>query len=170
MEKITPRVSRAIDTFLDAINNGTLVKGTCVACAVGNLVAKGMGATIEVKKYGRHTMVSCDKDVHSWNIFFQTSNGKQSGPACNFIKASYDYVKQGELCVNSTEFTKEELAKIEFTFETNTKIRYDDYHLYADKTIKNDQIKGLSAVIEVMKTFDDCNFSIKERFVDKVLV
>ena len=36
---MTPRIQEAIDVFLDAINNGTLAKGTCTACAVGNLAA-----------------------------------------------------------------------------------------------------------------------------------
>ena len=44
---MTERISKAIDIFLDAVNNGTLAKGTCIACAVGNLVAHGMGGEIK---------------------------------------------------------------------------------------------------------------------------
>lgn len=38
---MTQRVQKAIDIFLDAINNGTLAKGSCTRCAVGNLVRAG---------------------------------------------------------------------------------------------------------------------------------
>ena len=40
------RITKAIDIFLDAINEGTLAKGNCCACAVGNLVAHGMNGKI----------------------------------------------------------------------------------------------------------------------------
>ena len=71
---MTPRISKAINIFLEALKDGTLAKGTCTACAVGNLVAAGMDAKV-YKEFG---VFYCDKDNSKWNQLFVTMNGDEN--------------------------------------------------------------------------------------------
>lgn len=147
---MTPRIQRAIDIFLDAINNGTLAKGICAKCAVGNLCG-GNGA---------------------WAHLFITIDNRQTLrngdiPTFHFHKHPID-IKMGLEAISVTEFTESELAKIEYAFETNSKIDIDYYEFYSKEEIRADQIKGLEAVIKVMLEFDDCKEDdIKEIFTEK---
>lgn len=153
------RLERTIDIFLDAINNGTLAKGSCVACAVGNLVANGLNAKIFQDSYG---FFYCKKDNIFWrNLFITIKNNMQ-------IK-NKDIILEKKL-EGLTEYSIEELALIEYTFETNTFISYLKYPCYTEKEIKQDQINGLSAVIELIKSFDnDKSFNIEKKFINKVI-
>lgn len=139
------RIEKAIDIFLDAINNGTLVKGTCVACVVGNLVAYGLGAPI----FKRYHYFDCELDNISWKwAFYTVSNEQRIFPE----KFKDPAVLK---CVKATDFSLEELMKIENAFETNTEIPCDHYFDFTSSEIRADQIKGLAAVIKVMETFDN---------------
>lgn len=163
MSNITsPRIQKAIDIFLDAVNGETLAKGTCTACAVGNLVAAGLGGTIQYDS--EYQRLCCDKPNDAWRIAFMTNpyNGSQER---NKLAEQHPSVMAN---VEATDFSVNELSAIEYTFETNTRILYEDYPRFSSDEIKADQIKGLSAVIEVMKTFDDQVFSVQTEFVDKL--
>ena len=152
---MTERVKRAIDIFLDAINNGTLMKGTCAACAVSNLVAHGMGL-----KLTPSTLFEYD-NVSGWAIAFTTDASGQSIWEENF--------KMPEVvqCVRATDFTLEELMAIEFAFERAAEISYIEYGNHSPQQVRADQIAGLKAVVEVMLTFDDCKESVEEVFTQK---
>jgi hypothetical protein len=43
---MTQRFKNAIDALVYAFFNDTLAKGTCAACAVGNIVAHGWGKKV----------------------------------------------------------------------------------------------------------------------------
>lgn len=161
---MTNRIEKAIDIFLDAVNSGTLAKGTCAACAVGNLVAHGMNGTISKVKsqHGDHDAFKSDVENSNWAYAFTTSEGDQT------IYGGYLNDPLVLSNVEATDFTIKELAKIEFAFETNTKIRFTKYHLATPKQIRADQIKGLEAVINVMMTFDDVKADVKEVFTNKL--
>lgn len=165
---MTNRVQNAIDIFLDAINKGTLAKGTCVACAVGNLVASGMGAKIYINGFDEANIpvFNCNINNHTWNVVFMTSLGYQEQ---NFelLNSKSSYVKEIKKLMDSTGFTPEELAKIEFAFETNTRIKIYYYNKYSKEAIREDQINGLKAVVEVMMTFDDIKEDVDEVFTKK---
>ena len=120
------RVKEAIEVFIKAIDTQTLVKGTCSACAVGNLVAFGMGAEIEKERNYLAYKGGILVDNVSWYIPRDEKNL---------------VVSKGV-----TKFTDEELAQIEHTFESNTKISYIHYNIHTYSEILNDQIKGLEAV------------------------
>jgi len=159
---MTQRVKDAIDVFLDAINNGTLAKGSCTACAVGNLVAHGMGGTISTDGRG---YVNCDVNNFAWGYYFSTSNGSQKVVNPNFEEP--DLVE----CINATSFSLEEIMAIEYAFETNTSIYHTEYFKVNKELIKQDQIKGLEAVIETMLAFEnDTETNVKEVFTNKVLI
>lgn len=162
---MTDRVQRAIDTLLDAINNRTLAKGTCVACAVGNLVAKGMGAEIERITHPKQTSFQCNEDNGYWGKLFYTSHGYQKR-----LITDEKWEKNAMENIKATEFSLAELMAIEFAFETNTEISWEHYHRHSDEEIKKDQIKGLEAVINVMMDFDDIKEDVKEVFTKKVKI
>ena len=155
---MTPRIQKAIDIFLDAIIEGTLAKGTCVACAVGNLVAHGLGGKI----YEYANSFICDKENSTWALIFSTSNGKQS-----VRTTSHNLLEKIEKQISFTDFSKEELMKIEYAFETNTKIHFNHYDLFNKEEIRADQIRGLEAVVKVMLEFDEQEDNVKEVFTEK---
>lgn len=161
---MTKRIEKAIDIFLDAVNNGTLAKGSCVACAVGNLVAHGMNGTIsKVKsKYGDYDVFKSDVNNSSWSDAFLTDKGEQKICGNNL---NTPWVLSN---VEATDFTVLELAQIEFAFENNTEIYYTEYYSATPQEIRADQIKGLEAVINVMMTFDEVEADVKEVFTNKL--
>jgi len=150
------RITRAIDIFLDAINKGTLAKGTCSACAVGNLVAKGR---LEIDSRGS---IGCSGfDNTAWADAFCTNENGQQVYTHNMTDPKVLFN------VEQTEFTIEELIAIEFTFETNTKLDYFYYSRSTPEEIRADQIAGLSAVIKVMESFTEEQESYVEDFVER---
>lgn len=144
------RIEKAIDTFLDALNEGTLAKGYCKACAVGNLVAKGLKGKISILKNDGFIYVDCNVENDNWGNLFLTSKGVQSkynyGP-CDITNKALENIE-------ATDFSMEELMKIEYAFETNTEIMIQNYSDYSREAIRQDQINGLKAVIKVMEGFE----------------
>lgn len=155
---MTPRIEKAIDIFLDALNKGTLAKGTCKACAVGNLVAHGLGGKI----WKDGDIFQCSVSNHHWyNVFCTNSLGHQYKHPEKLSKT------QVLSNIEATDFSWEELAAIEYAFEINTYISHIYYDYYSPEEIRADQIKGLEAVVQVMLTFDDCKESVREVFTEK---
>lgn len=151
---MTPRVQKAIDIFLDALNNYTLNAGSCSACAVGNLVAAGRNLKYK-DVYGSKTVES----PLYWHNKFLTANGIQRGLFCS---AQY-YIDLADADIASTDFSEDELKQIEFTFETNS----CHYEGLTKEAIRKNQIKALTAVVNVMLTFDDCKIEESKQFVEK---
>lgn len=169
---LTERISNAIDIFLDAINEGTLAKGDCTKCAIGNLVRKGMGLSKEEYCLGKLRSLG-DGSFINWSLIFSTNNrfNYQKNKPQKFnrdnykaILVNYPLIKEQ---IDSTEFTVEELAKIENTFEKNTKIWFSDYIFHSKEKVREDQIRGLEAVVRVMMEFDNCEDNVKEVFTSK---
>ena len=158
---MTGRIERAIDVFLDAINKGTLAKGKCSACAVGNLVAHGIGMEIDPIRLICVDIGGFNTNNTHWGDLFCTVEGRQFMFDIN--PDSHDAMAN----IKSTEFTFEELAKIEFAFETSTQINGVRYKYHTKEEVRADQIKGLEAVIKVMLEFDDQKLDVKEIFTKK---
>jgi len=160
------RVKRAIDIFLEALKTNTLVKGDCRACAVGNLIADSMGAKITVHNeldHYRKLKIDCTEDNAFWGDIFSTSNGYQDFSAGLCSAGLFTGMVFG------TEFSLDELMKIEFAFETNTEINASDYPDNDYGVILLDQINGLEAVIKVMLGFsNDTKTNIREVFTNKI--
>ena len=150
------RVENAIDIFLDAISNNTLAKGTCAACAVGNLCAKVIGHT--------PTLNTDWQPNNIWARLFMTSRKSQQDMR---VFNTPEDIKEAEELISKTEFTEEELAKIEYAFETNTQIDYVLYGNYTPEELREDQIKGLEAVVKVMLSFDGSKEKVKEVFTKR---
>jgi hypothetical protein len=155
---MTERVQKAIDIFLDSLNSDTLINGKCAACAVGNLIAAGCG----IKLYKDYGFVTADNaefmtpygPVHftAWNHLFLTSeNGQTRNDLSSY---SLEHQLQMQALVDTTGFTIDELAEIEYTFETVAR--------------HQGVIHALEAVVKVMMRFDEVDSSVvKEVFTDK---
>ena len=171
---MTERVQKAIDIFLDAINKGILAKGSCRACAVGNLVAHGLGVELKISGVNSYPVIYASKDNTAWGtLFFTNSSGDQvvaTKEELESIRNSYpEELESAFNNIKATDFTLEELMKIENAFETNTEIFLDEYYSHSKQQIRKDQIKGLEAVVKVMMTFDDIKEDVKEVFTNKAL-
>jgi len=166
---ITPRVSKAIDIFLDALNEGTLKAGRCSTCAVGNLVRAGM--LLEGKDiaggYCKDTVaVTVDgRNVSNrdWRWLFLTSYFSigtrilTEPVQSNGQNSTDEEIRRGRIAISFTDFTEEELSKIENVFEVS--ISRDN------KT----EVQALAAVVDLMLTFDDITSTSSEAcFVNRV--
>ena len=137
---MTPRIEKAINIFLDAINNGTLASGTCAACAVGNLVAYELNHKPIIK-------VNTGIDGQPNMLWY-----KIVSPKCPITRATKEAaIKQ----INLTDFTVNEIIEIERVFEINTKIGCLSYFIHNSRDIREDQINGLNAVVKLMLGFDN---------------
>lgn len=130
------RHNNAIRVLVNAYFNDTLAKGTCTACAVGNLVADALGAKVNKN-------LKCSINKMYWAKVFCTSDKYQSINEENYFGESK---KQ----IDSTGYTWQELARIEKVFEENTIISHVDYDDYSEEEISQDKFNGLKAVFEVL--------------------
>jgi hypothetical protein len=161
---MTQRFEKAYNSLYNAFMNDTLAKGTCVACAVGNIVADSMGVKIENIDGSFFT----SERVSFWSDIFFTSYG--------FQVVNQHTSEQREMLFDLTGYSVEELMKIEFAFETNTQIpfiHYEKNHREAlgisDKDIIDDQFRGLMAVMDVLIELDNIEegTKYKESFNNK---
>lgn len=138
------RITKAIDIFLDALNNGTLAKGTPCGCAIGNLIASEINYKIQLE-----TLESRKHHLEP--------NGKWwSFDECKIILDSP--------LLKKLDFSVKEICEIERTFENASNISFDDYEYYPPSEIRADQIKGLAAVIDVMLSFEESTEKASEVF------
>ena len=145
------RIQKAIDIFLDAINNNTLAKGTCVACAVGNLVSHELNIKPEIKgTFDEDGKLHLNSQWGTIVLGMNRGNKEEGLKQCNL-----------------TDFNISELNEIEKAFETNTKIKWSDYDSFSKEEIRADQIKGLEAVVKTMLNFNNSKENVKEIFTNK---
>ncbi len=150
MKNTPERFNRAINALVTAFFNETLAKGTCAACAVGNIVAHAYGQKInDINK----ATVDCDGiSNQAWKRLFMTnSSNKQSlypfGTDDKFIEEALSLISK-------TDYNMFELAKVEYAFEINTNMWFNTYKCYTKEQIMEDQYKGLMAVVDVLCELD----------------
>jgi hypothetical protein len=160
------RVENAINIFLDALNNKTLVKGDCTKCAVGNLIREG--CKYSNMEYNKDILPLEGDTIINWSMLFCTEYGIQKFHKDKIDRVLYIYPEVKKQ-FDSVDFTIEELAEIEKTFERNTKIYGCQYERFSEEEIRKDQIKGLEAVVKVMLGFSekDRDISVYEVFTKK---
>lgn len=139
---MTQRFEKAYNALYNSFMNNTLAKGSCRACAVGNIVADAMEGKILIND----NIFECTVPNIFWANIFYTSEGKQN--------ITRNYICE-EKIKKITDYSWEEMAKIEFAFETNTKIYACDYHDHSERQIMEDQFKGLMAVMDVLIELDE---------------
>ncbi len=146
------RFERAYNALLDAYNNNTLAKNSCTACAVGNIVASALNAEVtrRIDEYG-FIEFKCDLDNRSWYRligydFYLSSSARQRA-----IEA-----------ITLTGYSVSELKEVERLFEDNTRIGSMAYKHYSEKEIKQDQYKGLVAVVDYLLSLEEVEQTIKD--------
>lgn len=139
----------SVAVLVKAFFDGTLAKGLCAACAVGNLVAAGQGGTITrtlpfVRHNDRDVTFCCDTKNQYWGSLFTTADGEQQ--FCS------DYLRNSEVRANirATGYATRDLMRIEYAFETHTDICATAYHRHSEEEILDDQYRGLMAVLDVL--------------------
>lgn len=120
-----------VDILVNAYFNNTLAHGYCTACAVGNIVAANCGFNLE-----RNTMEWLDGDdttTGKWSFVFMTTNNIQ-------CVLPHLYQDEARRQIDSTGYTWQELAKIEYAFESAPRGKSEDEWMF----------NGLMAVIDVL--------------------
>ena len=146
---MTQRFEKAYNALYNAFMNDTLASGTCSACAVGNIVADAMGG--KVKKLNT-LLFDCDIDNEWWNLLFITSSNEQ---IISKLKDDSNVKHFRKKIFDLTGYRWNELAKVEYAFEVNTKIKHGDYDEHTEQEIMEDQFNGLMAVMDVLIKLDE---------------
>lgn len=125
---------KTVDILVQAYFNDTLEHGNCHACAVGNLVAANTG--IGFTRIGFNGNMWSD-NTPEWGFVFmsQISHGVNQQ-----IINPHRYIGEAKRQIDSTGYTWQQLAKIEYAFETAPKGKSDDEWMF----------NGLMAVIDVL--------------------
>lgn len=144
---MTERFEKAYNALLKAFMNDTLASGSCVACAVGNIIADAMGGVVY-----KNGSFHCSIDNEWWtNVFVTGSDGDQT---IYKVKDDENIRVYRKRMFDLTGYKWHELARIEKTFENNTKIKNPSYPLFSEHRIMEDQFNGLMAVMDVLIKLD----------------
>jgi hypothetical protein len=146
---MTARFEKVYNALYNAFMNDTLAKGTCTACAVGNIVADAMGEKITIDEDGWY---NCEIDNAWWNDMFYSND---FGQLITTIEMDPQVKNLRKRIYALTGYKWNELAKVEKAFEKNTEIEYCNYDIHTKEEIKEDQFKGVMAVMDVLIKLDD---------------
>lgn len=147
-----PTFENSVNVLVQAYLSDTLLHGNCYACAVGNLVAAGMGYSFVRTKGLNYFADDCYK--LTWNV----TGGDYDD---SFHAGWYSHVRgwvssrdktQGMLEVQSVGYTINELNRIETAFERATRGNSDDEWMF----------NGLMAVVDVLAEIHGINLEQKE--------
>lgn len=145
----------SVNVLLDAYNNGKLLHGNCTACAVGNLVADACN-------------ISYDFDTEDifyrpvWSEVFSTDQVIQ-----DFFLPMYKGEAKHQ--IDSTGYTLDELAKIEYAFESAIGFSEKGYdHWVYHRNIKQGQFIGLVSVLKILKEIHEVKEEIHTENINKL--
>lgn len=125
--------NKTVDFLVQSYFNGTLLKGNCTACAIGNIVGGNKGIEIPI---------------------LTDRNNPPDVPEISILTAQvsiniFDINVENEL-YKITGYSFSELRSIERTFERESKIHWLNYNRHSETEILIDQFNGLMAVIDVL--------------------
>lgn len=138
---MTERFERAYNALVNAFFNGTLTKGDCRTCAVGNIVGDAQERTGDKK---------LPRDF--WGKLFYTDILGNSYINTRGPKGKINRLKRK--LISLTGYSVESMQRIERAFETNTEILFTSYYMKTQKEILEDQYNGLCAVVDVLLDID----------------
>ncbi len=127
---------KTLDILVKAYQNDTLEHGNCATCAVGNMIAANMKISYRKETSGRycpHISLTWINSTPQWSQVFMTAEGTQEID-------SEEYDGKAKEQIDSTGYTWQELAKIEYAFETADEGNSEDDWMF----------NGLIAVYEVL--------------------
>lgn len=139
------KFNHTVNVLLKAYLNDTLQHGNCFACAVGNLIKDARKYTYGKSKAGR--LIWMEVQTARWRHVFMT----------NFVSVQErdpsKYIGEAKAEIDSTGYTWQQLARIEYAFET------------ADEGKSNDDwmFNGLMAVVDVLAKIHEIDLeTVKE--------
>ncbi|HYG66281.1 MAG TPA: hypothetical protein VD838_01430 [Anaeromyxobacteraceae bacterium] len=129
----------SVDVLVRAFFDGTLAKGHCGACAVGNLTAAAHGTRpyaidLPLGSAVHFAWAGSGLDVHSW---YTALGDFRDGETDNAPTA--------------TGYSLSEVDRIERAFEDNTAIAHTEYRVRSQGDLIADQFAGLMAVVDVLQ-------------------
>lgn len=129
-----------VSVLVKAYLEGTLYKGSCAACAVGNICAAAQGVEVDPSDISPNGWFDHDFGPMWQHLFITRPSGSQErayqeegfqeDETCNLL---------GVEQIQSTGYTTEQLARVELAFES-TQRGYTDEAAFA----------GLMAVVDVL--------------------
>lgn len=156
---MTPREQRfqkAYNALVRAFFEGTLAKGTCLACACGNIIFDAVGDPVTKEELVQEIKWSndpregqiLDKSIQADKLWAE----KRGYSSYSYERKEYQFEALPDFKdeINEAGYTAEEFAKIETAFERNTRIRFSEYPDYTEQDILEDQYVGLCAVVDVL--------------------
>jgi hypothetical protein len=141
--KTTERFNRAYDALVKAFFEGTLAAGHCRACAVGNIVAGGLGFKIEKSALEIHA-------AYPTTIWVK---GVRESQGCGSLNQDWPGCSESVI-IGITGYSFRELLDIEDAFEESSIIKVDEYKYRTEQEILEDQFNGLCAVVDVLLKLD----------------
>lgn len=148
--------NHSVGVLVQAYFDGTLEHGNCYACAVGNMVAAGLGVRV-VKDHGsfiRNIRWDNGEDYpaggfnefneNGWGALFATTDRRQE------IDEKFLQSKRVQEQISATGYSWRELARIEFAFES------------VDRRRKDKMFNGLMAVVDVLADIHGIDLQSKE--------
>lgn len=157
---MTERFEKSYNSLVRAFFEGTLAKGTCTACACGNIIFDAIGNSgtphnlareIEFNQSDNNYVGFDDVRARTSIALSLWASKREPRYGGYYVFDQYAYV------VNEAGYTGAEFAKIENAFEGNTRIAYYQYNLHNEQEILEDQYKGLCAVVDVLIELDEAN-------------
>ncbi len=132
---------KTVNLLLDSYTAGKLFHGRCDACALGNILNTG-----------------------DWAFDFCTFPDTLGLSQKSFKRDEEDTLYFNRLYKGSG-YSREELMKIEYAFESSIA---KDYHLYREVKTKEGQYLGLCAVLDVLKEIHETETQESEVSKDKL--
>lgn len=167
---MTERFQKAYDALCEAFFEGTLAKGTCAACACGNIVAKAVGIKIDL---ANEKDIYSDKSIYNHPDFPSWASTRLIGIEAigNYITSNYKFIPKpnwekmyvSKQIFELTGYTIPEMCAIETAFENTTKISIISYYKYSEEDKLQDQYNGLCAVFDVLCKLDNVDVNYKDR-------
>lgn len=174
----TKRFDKAYSALQNAYFDGTLGKGDCSCCAVGNIVSAAQGGRVtinkeildlakdapgfQIKNLIKRTAVCSSTGNSFWGKLFKTMSdsfgrkvSQKRDPLAQLIIGNDKLDQEAKMLLDLTGYSEEEMSKIEAAFEDNTKIDIMYYPDYTEQEILEDQYNGLAAVLDVMLELDN---------------
>jgi hypothetical protein len=109
---------KSVGILAKAYVDNTLVHGSCFACAVGNLIAGNCGYTFGHSDFQKGNICWNEVEHPVWIRAIRTVNDNGNHvQILDLIRYIVDYCVSDQ--IDSTGYSFDELARIEYAFETN---------------------------------------------------
>jgi len=155
---------KSISVLVAGYFNGTLAHGSCYACAVGNLVAHGLGCKIiddgeRLTIHSRYRWTNDepypgsdggDVNKYGWGAAFATSIDGWTGRKKQDVNIEALSGERVQSHIKATGYEWQDLARIEKAFES------------ADRRRKDVMFNGLMKVVDVLCEIHGMNETEKE--------